>query len=135
MKTVALPIRLVNQILAYAQNQSDEEICGLIAARDGRVSTIYPVPNVSAKPERLFSMDAKAQIDAMRSMRENGEQLFAIYHSHPHGSAYPSATDLKEAQYPDVVYLIISLDTEGVLNLCGYYLNAGKVETLKVVAC
>ena len=79
-------------------------------------------------------MDAKAQIDAMRSMRDKGEQLYAIYHSHLHSAAYPSVTDVNEAQYPDVVYLIISLSTGGVLKLCAYRLKDGEIDVLGVVA-
>jgi [CysO sulfur-carrier protein]-S-L-cysteine hydrolase len=33
----------------------------------------------------------------------------AIYHSHTHTEAFPSATDVERATYPDAVYLIVSL--------------------------
>ncbi len=65
-------------------------------------------------------MEPQSQIDAMRTMRESGEKLFAIYHSHPHAPASPSPLDRDEAAYPDALYLIISLNTEGVLELSGF---------------
>lgn len=53
-------------------------------------------------------------------MRNQGEELFAIYHSHPTAPAQPSSADLELAAYPDAVYLIISLNTKGILELRGF---------------
>ena len=44
-------------------------------------------------------------------MDEKGEELAAIYHSHPASQAYPSPTDRAEAHYPDAVYVLVSLRT------------------------
>ena len=73
-------------------------------------------------------MEPAAQIEAMRRMREGGEELFAIYHSHPHAPAEPSAQDLQEAAYPEALYLIVSLDTKGVLEMRGFRLHHGEVD-------
>lgn len=128
MQTVVLPRTLVNQILHKAQMSPDIEVCGLIAAKNGRPTRFIPIANVARQPRRLFTMDPRQQIDAMRRMREQGEELFGIFHSHPHSPATPSATDLSEAGYPDALYLIVSLNTKGVLEMCGYRLVAGQAE-------
>ena len=65
-------------------------------------------------------------------MRENGEELFAIYHSHPHAPATPSATDLQQAAYPTALYLIISLNTKGVLELQGFRLHRQQVTPVEL---
>jgi len=122
MKKIVLPLSIVNQVLTHVQNGSTEEVCGLISEQEGKAHSTYPINNISAQPKRLYQMDGKAQIDAMRSMRENNETLYAIYHSHPHSAAYPSAIDIREAQYPDVIYFIASLSIKGVLDLRAYYL-------------
>jgi len=124
VKQVELPRTIVNQLLTHAQSSPEQEVCGLISARHGAPHKVYRITNAAEQPQQLFTMNPEQQIDAMRDMREAGEDLFAIYHSHPHSPAQPSLTDLSEAAYPDALYLIISLDTEGVLQLKGFYLDA-----------
>ena len=110
MEQITLPARLIEQMIEHARSAPHSEVCGLLAARDGRPCRCIAIPNIAAHPETLFRMDPKQQIDAFRSMREQGEQLFAIYHSHPVSEAYPSATDARNAFYPDSTYLICSLE-------------------------
>lgn len=130
METLRLPRILVNEILTQAQHSPELEICGLIAGKDGQASRCYPVSNSAPQPERRYQMEPKGQIDAMRQMRENGEALIAIYHSHPHTPATPSATDIEEASYPDAVYLIISLDIKGVLQMSAFHIANGRAAPL-----
>ena len=127
-ETARLPRSIVNQLLHHAQLSPDSEVCGLIGGKDGVPSRCYPVANVATAPQRLFAMDPAQQIAAMRSMRERGEELFAIYHSHPASPAVPSATDLAQANYPETLYLIISLQTRGVLEMQGFALQGKAVK-------
>jgi proteasome lid subunit RPN8/RPN11 len=135
IESARLPRAIVNQLLHHAQQAPDSEVCGLIGGKDGVPSRCYPVANVAATPQRLFAMDPAQQIAAMRSMRERGEELFAIYHSHPASPALPSATDLAQANYPETLYLIISLQTRGVLEMQGFALrdNGVKEVPLEIV--
>ncbi|MDX1252138.1 MAG: M67 family metallopeptidase [Gammaproteobacteria bacterium] len=128
MPSVKLPRPLVNQLLHQAQLGADHEICGLIGAWQGVPAHGYPVTNTAAAPKSRFAMDPKGQIDAMRQMRERDEDLFAIYHTHPASPALPSAIDLAEAAYPEALYLIISLNTQGVLEMRGFRLKNQNAE-------
>ena len=56
-----------------------------------------------------YLIDPKEQFVAFKDMRNQGTELVAIYHSHPHSKAYPSATDVRLAYYPEAVYLLVSL--------------------------
>ena len=125
-ESVRLPRHIVNHILEHVQSEPGREVCGLVAASSGRPTRCFPVPNVAADPARRFEMEPAAQIAALRAMRETGESLFAIYHSHPSGPARPSATDLAEAAYPEALQLIVSLDTRGVLEMRAYRIRKGQ---------
>jgi proteasome lid subunit RPN8/RPN11 len=125
-----LPRHIVNELLDHARAHPGEEICGLISARDGAPRRAIPVPNVAAQSEYRYAMDPAGQIAALRRMREAGEELLAIYHSHPASPAAPSTIDIAEAGYPDAVYLIISLTTKGVLEMRGFRIQEGVVEEI-----
>lgn len=122
MERVELPRRVVIALLHEAQRFPDREICGLIAQREQSLRLI-PIRNAAAEPRRLFDMDERELIDAMKSMRANGESLFAIYHSHPESAPEPSGRDIERAGYPDALHLIVSLETRGVLQMRGWRLS------------
>ncbi|HEX9625864.1 MAG TPA: M67 family metallopeptidase [Acidiferrobacterales bacterium] len=129
---VRLPRPLVNQLLGLAQHAPREEICGLIAGRDGHYLNAYPVSNIAGDRGHRFEMDPRGQIDALRAMRERDEELMAIYHSHPDAPALPSLTDIAQHEYPGLLYLIVSLDTEGVLEMRGFRIRDGAVQEIGV---
>jgi proteasome lid subunit RPN8/RPN11 len=56
----------------------------------------------------------------------------AIYHSHPDAPALPSLTDIAQHEYPGLLYLIVSLDTEGVLEMRGFRIRDGAVQEIGV---
>ncbi len=117
---IQIPRKITQQLLHLAQISPEKEICGLLGAKNNIPTTCYPVDNIAQHPEKQFQMNPEQQIAAIKKMRENDEQLFAIYHSHPSAPAVPSATDLELANYPEALYLIISLNTKGVLEMRGY---------------
>ncbi len=120
---IQIPRKITNQLLHLAQISPDLEICGLIGSKNGLPTSCYPIKNTAEQPHQRFLLDAKQQISAMSKMRDNEEELFAIYHSHPTAPATPSATDLELAAYPDALYLIISLNTKGILEMRGFKID------------
>ena len=133
MPTVHLPRPIVNQILAHVQRDEERESCGLISKQNGKPRHCYEISNIARNPAIRFQMDPDEQISAMRKIREAGEELFAIYHSHPHSPACPSAIDLQEAGYPDTLYLIISLDTTGLLEMRGFQISQKGATEVELV--
>jgi len=103
--------RQFDDIISHARDAAPHECCGLIGgSTNGRVQTIYPAKNVAADPLVTYEAAAEDLFAAQRAMRERGEQLLAIYHSHPRASTpEPSPTDVRLAYYPSAVYLIAGL--------------------------
>lgn len=127
-----LPRPLVNRILSIAQQNPEEEICGLISTINGIASNFYPVKNAAENRAERFEMDPSEQIAVMKKIRERGEQLLAIVHSHPHAPAIPSELDLKNNEYPELYYLIVSLNTRGVLELRCYQQHNDNFENAEL---
>jgi [CysO sulfur-carrier protein]-S-L-cysteine hydrolase len=123
---IQIPRKLTNQLLHLAQLSPELEICGLVGGKNAIPHTCYPIENTAEQPQQRFLLDAKQQIAAMADMRNQGEELFAIYHSHPKTPAEPSVYDLEAAAYPDALYLIISLNTKGVLEMRGFKIHEQK---------
>jgi [CysO sulfur-carrier protein]-S-L-cysteine hydrolase len=122
-KEIQIPRKITNQLLHLAQQSPDFEVCGLIGGKKGLATHCYPITNTAKQPEQRFLLDATQQISTMVKMRELGEELFAVYHSHPSAPALPSSTDLELAAYPDALYLIISLNTKGILEMRGFKID------------
>ncbi|MDC9729580.1 MAG: M67 family metallopeptidase [Methyloprofundus sp.] len=120
---VAIPRKIVQNLLHHAQQTPNEEVCGLISSKKDIPQRSYPIKNTSNTPATFFNLDAGQQIHAMAEMRNNNEQLFAIYHSHPTAPAIPSKTDLEQASYPEALYLIISLNVKGVMEIRAYKIH------------
>lgn len=116
-QAILLPRPLVQQLFHQAQASPEQEVCGLISRGGDTGMRCYPVANVAGDPTHLFDMDAQGQVNALRDIRARGETLFAIYHSHPYAPPEPSARDRAQISYPEAYYLIISLNTKGVLEM------------------
>jgi proteasome lid subunit RPN8/RPN11 len=105
---VSLAAGLFEDIIDHAKQCYPKEGCGLLAGRQGMASRFIPVENISAS-ETEYEMDPPELIGTLRDLRNTGEELVAIYHSHPHGPAHPSKRDIERAYYPDAAHLIVSL--------------------------
>ncbi len=97
---------------AHALAARPAECCGLIGGlgSSGKARTLYPLRNVALDPLVAYEGAPEELFAAQRRMRERGEQLLAIYHSHPRADdPVPSATDVRLAFYPSAVHFIIGL--------------------------
>ncbi|MDH5376961.1 MAG: M67 family metallopeptidase [Gammaproteobacteria bacterium] len=122
MDNLTLPRELANQLISYAQASPEEEICGLISKTETGQLKNYPIHNAAPDKSIRYEMDPKELISTMRKMREQNETLFIIYHSHPNSEAHPSETDIREANYKEAIYLIISLNVKGIVEIRAFTL-------------
>jgi proteasome lid subunit RPN8/RPN11 len=118
MPTIRLLREHFDAIIAHAREVAPAECCGLIGGSDEQTArTIYRLRNVTADPERAYEAAPEDLFAAQREMRDRGEELLAIYHSHPRAAdPRPSETDVRLAYYPSATYLIVGLGgTEATL--------------------
>jgi proteasome lid subunit RPN8/RPN11 len=105
---ITLPHHIQAEIIAHAQAGAPQEVCGILSGRDGIATELVRAHNEAANPIFEYWMDGQTLLKQF-DFEERGEEMIAIYHSHPADAAYPSATDAANAFYPDAVYLICSL--------------------------
>ena len=109
------PIQLrrehVEAMIDHARETAPEECCGLIGGvSETQAVTLYRLRNVTPNPQLGYEAAPEDLFAAQRRMRERGEGLLAIYHSHPRAAnPNPSETDVRLAYYPSAKYLIIGL--------------------------
>jgi len=101
----------LDDIIAHAREADPAECCGLIGGGEGSLAaTIYKLRNVAVDNRVSYEVAPEELFAAQRSMRQAGEELLAIYHSHPRATdPTPSETDVRLAYYPAASYLIIGL--------------------------
>lgn len=76
-----------------AAQRAPRECCGILLGKGGSIEEARPCRNVHETPERRFEIDPVELVRAHREAREGGPEVIGYYHSHPGGSALPSATD------------------------------------------
>jgi proteasome lid subunit RPN8/RPN11 len=116
----------VEEMYAHAREAQPSECCGLVGGANGTARSIYRLRNVAR--EALVSYEAAPEdlFDAQRQMRERGEQLLGIYHSHPRSvDPVPSETDVRQAYYPSAIYFIIGLEGKEA-TLRAFRINEGS---------
>ena len=121
----------VDEMIEDARASAPAECCGLVGGRGASALSVYPLRNVAPRAAARYEAAPEDLFAAQRLMRARGEQLLAIYHSHPHSEdPRPSASDVRLAFYPGAVYFIIGFapDGEGVLGAFRIYEAEGRWE-------
>lgn len=119
----------LDEIIAHAREGYPAEVCGLLSGRDGRADAIWRGQNVAANPRLDYEMDPQTLLKQFE-FEEQGQEMTAIYHSHPESPAYPSATDALRAYYRDSVYLICSLEDERRPVVAGVQMMQDEIEPM-----
>jgi [CysO sulfur-carrier protein]-S-L-cysteine hydrolase len=104
---LTLAAGILEELLADAKSSYPNEGCGLLAGR-ATAERFIKMANIASRATE-FEMDPVELINTLRDLRGRGEELVAIYHSHPHAPAEPSKKDIERAYYPEAAHVIVSL--------------------------
>ena len=124
----------IDEMVIHAREDLPNECCGLIGGSGDEAKTLYRAANAFASPfsYRVDPADQYRIIE--KEMRDRGEDLVAIYHSHTKSPAYPSQTDLNEAaSWPEQVYLIVSLADPDAPDVKAFWLKDKKIAEAELV--
>lgn len=131
-----MPLRLstaqIQDLQRHALKAWPDEACGLLAGRGQVVTTIIPLPNVAADPKRSYRIADRALIETLRDIEQKSQALIAFYHSHPNGSHVPSPTDVRQAHYPDALYVIVGLRNRESPEVGAWSIRGGEVKPVDI---
>jgi [CysO sulfur-carrier protein]-S-L-cysteine hydrolase len=123
---------LIDEMVAHAREDRPNECCGMIGGSGGVATKAIRVLNSAASPLR-YEMDPQGQFNALKEIEDDGE-LLAIYHSHTKSAAYPSQTDVNQAQnWPEQIYVIVSLADADNPDVKGFHLADLKIADAELV--
>lgn len=128
----------IEEMIAHVQAEAPNEGCGMLGGKDCAVLAVFPARNAAASPIR-FTIHPEDLLRIVRTVEyERDWQIVGIFHSHVASPAYPSATDVAEAEfdmgdgelaerYPGAVHIVISLANPAEPDVRGYTIRQGEI--------
>jgi proteasome lid subunit RPN8/RPN11 len=113
-----------DELIAHARDDAPNECCGYLWAAEDTVEGVKRAQNIR-KSRYGYQLDTDSMYAVWKLDDEGGHQV-GTYHSHPASPAEPSQTDINLADYPDWLYLIVSLDGDPTVR--AWWIRGGKVE-------
>jgi len=126
MKALEIPQNICEKIIRHARRDMPLEACGMLAGASGIVEAHYEMSNSDQSGEH-FTLVPEEQFQVIKAIRASGLSLLGIYHSHPSSPARPSEEDIRLALTPDVVHVIVSMQTQDQPDIKGFDIKNGVV--------
>ena len=132
VEPLVFPARLRSELVAHAREGDPDEVCGILAGRDGAISQVFRVRNTAetvtadsgvfrdretgvaagGRAAVHYYMDPRDQLRVYNQVDDEGLDVVGYYHSHTHTEARPSPTDIRLATDLSPVYVLVSLTHE-----------------------
>jgi proteasome lid subunit RPN8/RPN11 len=129
---VRIRAEILKEMLAHARREPHVECCGLLAGRDGVITTIFPATN-SLASATVYEIAPRELFQLFRTIREQGLAHLGQYHSHLDTENVPSPTDIEQAGYPDQAYFIVSLLADAPKTIRAFSICNGNVSEVEVI--
>ena len=132
VRVVRMPRAVWDALLGHSRRALPHECCGLLigaaAGADTRITRAWPARNLRRSRTR-YLIDPADHFAAIRAARRSGLAVVGAYHSHPASPPAPSATDDREADDAELVYVIAS---PARAELRAYRLDAGRLRAVEL---
>jgi proteasome lid subunit RPN8/RPN11 len=132
---IEIPAEVRDRMVAHAFDGLPNEACGLLGGHsaDGtaRAEHFFAMSNAD-RSNMTYRLDGREQLQVFKELEEKGWDLVGIFHSHTHTEAYPSATDRRQAFYPEARYLLVSLQDRNNPDLRAFRIREGLVHEEEV---
>lgn len=139
MTVLRLPGAIYEELRAHGEETYPRECCGAVLGRmisgDWQVEVLLRATNICGGSEGdsghdRYEIAAAELVRIAREARGRGLEIAGFYHSHPDHPARWSATDLKEAHWIGLSYVITEI-VQGKAAATNAFLLAGASEEEK----
>lgn len=129
---------VVDAIAAHARRDSPRECCGLLVGNEHEAIEAVAVANVADDPLRRFLVSPEEHLALIRRCRtrsspESRLDVVGAYHSHPHTTATPSATDHDQACRDFLLVIAGPVNGTADVPVRGYRLSGTTLEEVQLV--
>lgn len=121
-----VPAAIWDDIVAHSREDAPRECVGFVTGPAGIARSSQRLTNVYPEID-FYEPDADEAWAALEAAEARGEEVVAIYHSHPTDRAVPSARDIEHAGFDSAVFIICSLLEPGAPVLRGWWIVDGQV--------
>jgi len=137
--TISIHRKVLDEVISHCMEVYPNEACGILAGKGNTVEKVYKMSNIKSSPA-IYEMDPQEQLRCEREIKNSGQRIICIYHSHPSSSAYPSQVDVMRVYwpgdpdipiYPDTCYMIIG-PINGNTEVKVFRLSVGRVDEVKL---
>ena len=109
----AMPRQIADAMIAHSRWAYPHEACGLLAGSDSTIRFVVCLSNRAASPDR-YLIDPREHFGAMRFAEAVGHDIVGAWHSHPHGPASLSLTDIEQSPGGDWITVVVGRGRRGI---------------------
>src|SRR6266851_2944510 len=124
---------ILKEMLAHARLEPHIECCGLLAGRNGLITTIFPATNALSSAT-TYEIAPRELFELFRTFRKRELTHLGQYHSHLSTENAPSPTDIEQAGYPDHAYFIVSPQADAPNPIRAFSIRDGCVRELEIIS-
>jgi [CysO sulfur-carrier protein]-S-L-cysteine hydrolase len=124
---------ILKEMLAHARRELKIECCGLLAGRDGVITSIVPATNALSSAT-AYEIEPRELFEMFRYLRKKELTHLGQYHSHLSTENTPSPSDIEQAGYPDQAYFIVSLRPDAPNPVRAFSIRDGAVRELEIIS-
>lgn len=107
-RRLMIPENVYQRMINHCMEERPLEACGLLVGEAGLVTAGYATDNQHRSPV-IYKVDDLQLLEVDREIRNDRQEIIAIYHSHVNTEPVPSRTDIEQATWPEAFYVIVSL--------------------------
>ncbi len=130
--SLILPSAIKDDIIQHSLQEWPLEACGIISSSEQvEPSEYYPARNEKESSQE-YSVHPQDLFKILTTLEKRGEKVWAVFHSHPGKTAYPSSFDIKKALRDDIYYLIAWVERSEVKEIRAFKIIGTRIEEKEI---